>query len=117
MQYQIFLSGVSSEFESARDALADGFQGKGLRVAVQRSFRQGDHPSTLLKKLHDYIRDCDAVVFLIGTHSGSYPPETSEFLPKEMLPEGIERASYTQWEYYFARYYNKKLHVYFADAS
>ncbi len=113
--FQVFLSGVSGEFELARDGVANGLQARGLQVKIQRSFRQGDDPSTLLKALHNYIRDCDAVICIVGRYSGSYPPDTAAFLPKDMLPDGLDRASYTQWEFHFARHYGKRLHIYFAN--
>lgn len=88
-------------------------------MKVQSDFRQEETAETLLEKLHDYIRDCDAVVCLAGNHSGSYPPETAAFLSEaeKMLPDGIDRASYTQWELHFARHYQKRWSLYCAEAD
>ncbi len=115
--YQIFLSAVSPEFESARDEVANGLQAKGLEVKVQRSFRQENDAATTLEKLHNYIRDCDAVICIVGRYSGSYPPDEADFLPKQMLPEELDCAGYTQWEFHFARHYKKRLYIYFADGD
>ncbi len=73
--YRVFLSAVSSELGAARRAVATELRARGLLVTVQEEFTQ--HPDTTLCKLHDYIRDCDAVVCLIGRRDGSLPPRTS----------------------------------------
>jgi len=107
-RYRLFLSAVSSEFERARDLLAASLRAREMDIAVQSDFRQ--HDDTTLHKLHDYIRDCQAVVCIIGTRSGAMPT-AAEAAPyaRDMLPGGITEASYTQWELFFARYYRRRL--------
>ena len=105
---------MTREFGAARDALANALQARGIDVKVQRSFDQGD--GTTLAKLHDGIRGCDRVIALIGAYSGLFPPEgavTDEF--RAMLPEGMTRASLTQWEVVFARHYGRQ--TYFFEAA
>jgi hypothetical protein len=74
---------------------------------VQSDFRQ--HDDTTLHKLHDYIRDCQAVVCIIGTRSGAMPPPAAAAPFAHMLPQGFTEASYTQWELFFARHYRRRL--------
>jgi tetratricopeptide (TPR) repeat protein len=112
--YSVFISAVTREFGAARDALANALQARAIDVKVQRSFDLGD--GTTLGKLHDYIKGCDCVIALIGAYSGMFPPDgavTDEF--RAMLPEGMTRASLTQWEVVFARHYRRQ--TYFFEAA
>jgi hypothetical protein len=115
-QFRVFLSAVSSEFESARDALANDLQSfDDVIVKVQRSFRHDHTAGTLLHKLRNYIEYCDAVICLVGSRSGAGFPtavEASPFLGD--LPPGVTEASYTQWEFFFARRFGRQMQVYFA---
>jgi len=113
-EFRIFLSAVSSEFGKARDAIANDLGSRDLLLRVQRSFRQEDSADTLLQHLHDYIRDCRAVVCVIGKRSGTCPPTPAAARFAHMLPDGIKEASYTQWEFFFARYYRLRLSIYIA---
>ena len=85
-----------------------------LEVRVQEDFRQEPKPDTTLGKLHDYVRDCDAAVAIMGDRSGSFPPAAATAPFREMLPKIFDRASMTQWEVHFARYYNKRMSIYVA---
>jgi len=69
-EFRIFLSAVSSEFGKARDAVAADLRAREAMLRVQSDFRQEARSDTTLKKLHDYIRDCSAVVCVIGKRSG-----------------------------------------------
>jgi tetratricopeptide (TPR) repeat protein len=114
-QFRVFLSAVSSEFGRVRDALANDLQSHDLIVRVQRSFRHDDNAETLLHKLRNYIETCNVVIFLIGSRSGAgfpTPIEAERF--RDDLPRGITKASYTQWEMFFARHFRKKCLIYFA---
>src|SRR6516164_4642026 len=101
--FRVFLSAVTSEFELARDAVASDLQARDLQLRVQRSFRQEPGSDTLLQLLHDYIRECDAVVYVIGTRSGACPSPAAAAAFAQLLPAGISEASFTQWEFFFAR--------------
>ncbi|HEY1933123.1 MAG TPA: DUF4062 domain-containing protein [Acetobacteraceae bacterium] len=105
-QYRLFISAVGSEFERARDQLAASLRARQMDIAVQSDFRQ--HDDTTLHKLHDTIRDCNAVVCIIGTRSGAMPPAAAAAPYAHMLPQGIAEASYTQWEFFFAQYYRRR---------
>ena len=111
---RIFISAVTSEFGKARDALAADFRARGHEVTVQSGFKQSPDSETLLGRLAEYIRDCHAVVCIVGKRSGAYPPVRAvERLPK-VLPKDVEEASYTQWEFFLARHYKRRPYVYIA---
>jgi tetratricopeptide (TPR) repeat protein len=113
-EFRIFLSAVTSEFGKARDAVAADLRSREALLRVQSDFRQEPRGDTTLKKLHDYIRDCSAVVCVIGNRSGAFPTveEARPFV--HMLPDGTARASYTQWEFFFARHFKRRLSIYIA---
>jgi tetratricopeptide (TPR) repeat protein len=113
-QFRVFLSAVTSEFGRARDALGADLRSREILLRVQSDFRQEWESDTTLKKLHDYIRDCSAVVCVIGKRSGAVPPSAAAGSFNHMLPPGIPTASYTQWEFFFARHFRRRLSVYIA---
>jgi hypothetical protein len=112
--FRIFLSAVTSEFGRARDAVAADLRSREAVLRVQSDFRQESGADTTLRKLHDYIRDCSAVVCIIGQRSGAMPPPAAAAPFAHMLLDGIATASYTQWEFFFARHYKRPLFVYIA---
>ena len=114
-EFHVFISAVTSEFGKARNLLATDLDARGADVRVQRSFTQGGDADTLLERLHNYIRDCNAVVCVIGKRSGAAPPPKAAEAFQKMLPIGIAQASYTQWEFFLAKHYRRRLYVYFAD--
>ena len=113
-EFRVFLSAVSSEFASARDALGASLRSRDMLIRVQSDFRQQAGADTPLRKLHDYIRDCSAVVCVIGKRSGAMPSAAAATPFASMLPPGIMEASYTQWEFLFARHYKRRLSIYIA---
>jgi hypothetical protein len=116
-EFRAFLSAVTSEFGMARDAVANDLQARGLQLRVQRSFRQEPGADTLLRLLHDYIRECSAVVCVIGARSGACPSPAAAAAFTHLLPPGITEASYTQWEFFLARAYQRRLSLYIAAAD
>src|SRR5262245_38349982 len=113
--FRVFLSAVTSEFGTARDGVANDLPARDLQLPVQRSFRKEPESDTLLRLLHDYIRDCSAVVCVIGTRSGACPPPAAAANFAHMLPPGISVASYTQWEFFFALAHKRRLSLYLAE--
>jgi hypothetical protein len=115
VQQRVFLSAVSSDFKSAREALAHALRAAGFHVEEQDTFVQRGTAPRLLRKLHNYIEDCIAVVCLIGSRTGAFPQpaEAAEF-PK-ILP--VATASYTQWEYFLARHFRPRLYLYVATET
>src|SRR5712671_6051259 len=113
-EFRIFLSAVTSEFGTARDAVAADLRSREALLRVQSDFRQEAGSDTTLRKLHDYIRDCSAVVCIIGKRSGALPPPKAAAPFAHMLPSGIATASYTQWEFFFARHFGRRLSIYIA---
>jgi tetratricopeptide (TPR) repeat protein len=115
VDFRVFLSAVTSEFGAVRDAVANDLQARDLQLRVQRSFRQEAGSDTLLRLLHDYIAGCNAVVCVIGKRNGACPPPAAAAAFAHMLPPGIDEASYTQWEFFFARAYKRRLSLYLAE--
>src|SRR5689334_9239284 len=113
-EFRIFVSAVTNEFGKARDAVAADLRARGLAVKVQSDFRQEGDADTTLRKLHDYIAGCAAVICIMGTRSGACPPTAAAQPFAGLLPEGISEASYTQWELFFARHHRRKWFIYIA---
>jgi Domain of unknown function (DUF4062) len=116
-EFRLFLSAVSSEFGQARDTLAASLRSRDMLIRVQSDFRQEAGSDTTLRKLHDYIGACSAVVCIIGQRSGAMPPPAAAKPFAHMLPAGVVEASYTQWEFFFARHYKRRLSIYIATAA
>ena len=120
---QLFLSTVSAEFRSVRDALRAALDRPNVSVKVQEDFVATG--TETLDKLDDYIRRCDAVIHLVGDMTGApaLPPSVAliarryadlgERLPPlaPFLLPGAEALSYTQWEAWLALCHRKTLLV------
>ncbi len=111
-KYRVFLSAVSSEFEKARSQVASDLRSHGLEVKVQEDFRAEPGADTILRLLHDYIKACDAVVCIVGRRSGGSPADAEVRPFTNLLPTEVPGASYTQWEFFLARHYKKRLSLY-----
>jgi hypothetical protein len=111
--FHIFISRVTGEFGRVSEALAADLRSKGVVGKVQVDFRQEENTETTLDKLEQYVRTADAIIALIGQRSGSFPPEEAAAKWKHILPAGVAKATYTQWEVHFARHYKKRLSIYF----
>ena len=117
----IFLSTVSAEFRSYRDALRHDLDRPNVAVKVQEDFIASG--TETLDKLDDYIRQCDAVIHLVGDMSGAGANATAvaairqrytdlaQRLPvlAAFLIPGAPALSYTQWEAWLALYHRKRL--------
>jgi tetratricopeptide (TPR) repeat protein len=118
---QLFLSTVSEEFRSYRDALRTKLQRPNVTVHVQEDFIPTG--SETLDKLDLYIKDCDAIIHLVGERTGAWAqasavqsikvryPDLAERLPplKSLIENDEAHISYTQWEAYLAVYHHKTL--------
>jgi hypothetical protein len=136
---RIFISTVSGEFErpgaafpGLRSKLRHYLAAAGCDVMVQEDFRQT--AGGTLEKLDAYIRDCDAVIHLVGKMPGHFAdadspqdvpdylahiaaePGERTFLDKqpELLAEFGDGSgiSLTQFEAYMALHHGVKLFVY-----
>ena len=72
---QLFLSTVSAEFRSYRDALRHDLDRPNVTVKVQEDFIAGG--TETLDKLDEYIRQCDAVIHLVGDMTGALAKASS----------------------------------------
>jgi tetratricopeptide (TPR) repeat protein len=128
MSVKVFLSTVSDEFRTYRDALRTDLTRHNVEVKVQEDFK--DLGGDTLDKLDVYIARCDAVVHLVGNLTGSAPGELAlralrkkysdltDKLPPlgEALRSGAS-VSYTQWEAWLALYHDKRLFIAKASES
>lgn len=118
---RFFLSCVSNEFKSYRQAIANDLQMPGVEVEIQESFiAYGDR--TLLM-LNDYVKSCDAVIHLAGDQSGSVASVANreailELYSYEQLQQQlglnqdvVNSLSYTQWEAWLAVLHRRKLYI------
>ena len=120
-QVNLFLSTVSAEFRSYRDALRHYLERPNISVKIQEDFIATG--SETLDKLDEYIRQCDAVIHLVGDMTGALaqPPslamirtrytDIGQELPPLMdcLQPDAQALSYTQWEAWLALYHRKTL--------
>jgi tetratricopeptide (TPR) repeat protein len=103
----IFISGVSSEFGSFRDAVEVEVQKKDCFPLNQPSFRTDYR--TIEEILRRNIGEADAVIHIVGFRFGLEPKDR---------PLGKPRRSYTQMEYDIARELEKPVFVFLsADAN
>jgi hypothetical protein len=121
---KLFLSAVSSEFESYRRLLTGDLKRPTLDVAVQEDFVVSG--GSTLRKLDEYIKACDGVVHLIGKATGAVPetvavqelltqyPDFAQRLAPlaESLKQSDPGFSYTQWECYLAIYHQRPIFIY-----
>jgi len=103
----IFLSGVSHEFGSFRDAVEIEIQKKGCFAENQSSFAPDYH--TVEEMLRRRLKDSDAVIHIAGFRFGAEP---------NRHPADKPRRSYTQMEFLIAREMQKPVFVFLsADSS
>lgn len=117
----LFLSTVSAEFRSYRNALRHYLDRPNVTVKVQEDFIATG--TETLDMLDEYISQCDAVIHLIGNMTGAMAQDPSLTLIRERYPDLAERfpplrpflelgdqaLSYTQWEAWLALYHHKML--------
>ncbi|HQZ68044.1 MAG TPA: serine/threonine-protein kinase, partial [Planctomycetaceae bacterium] len=122
-QRRLFLSCVSHEFRGYRDVLSANLAQPGVELRRQEDFVNAGQST--LEKLHEYIRTCDAVIHLIGSATGAYPPAVAVDALLKSIPDFVSKLgledlikspglSYTQWEAWLGLYYDKKVAVYLA---
>jgi len=122
---QIFLSTVTAEFGSYRDRLADDLDLP--HVSVKRQERFVATGKGTLEKLNTYVRDCDAMIHVVGDMTGATPHYTElAELPEDVLyrlpavrdalASGVV-ISYTQWEAYLAIYHDRRLFICVPDPA
>jgi hypothetical protein len=84
MSVKIFLSAVSDECLTYRDALRTDLTRHNVEVKVQEDFK--DLGGDTLDKLDVYIAHCGAVVHLVGNMTGSAPGEPALRALREKYP-------------------------------
>jgi hypothetical protein len=119
---KLFLSTVSAEFKSYREALRHDFERPNVTVKVQEDFIVSGTPT--LDMLDTYIQQCDGVIHLVGDMTGAmakpksvevirarYADQLKELPIGEFLRPGGPSLSYTQWEAWLAVLHKKKLFI------
>jgi Domain of unknown function (DUF4062) len=124
----ILISCVTDEFKDHRTILDTYLRRAKLETVIQEHF--GQEAVDTLEKLDNRIKECDAVVHLIGEKSGSVaaPQQVRRLLArfnKEGRPflgqqsEALRSAlgnfadlTYTEWEAFLALHHKKPLYVY-----
>ena len=118
---QILLSTVSAEFRSYRDALRRDLTRPNVAVQVQEDFIATG--TETLDKLDEYIRQCRAVIHLVGHMTGALARAPSVAVVRQRYPDLVRRLPvlspflgpdaaalpYTQWEAWLALYHHKAL--------
>jgi WD40 repeat protein len=118
---QIFLSTVSAEFRSYRDALRHDLDRPNVTVKVQEDFIATG--TETLGMLDGYIKQCDAVIHLVGDMTGAPAQPPSVTAIRQAYPDFNKRLPflspflqsdgpalpYTQWEAWLALYHGKRL--------
>ena len=102
----IFLSGVSHEFGSFRDAVEVEIQKKGCFADNQPGFAP-DYRN-VEEMLRRRLYDCDAVIHVVGFRFGAEPNER---------PASVPRRSFTQMEFDIAREMQKPVYVFLSNAA
>jgi tetratricopeptide (TPR) repeat protein len=101
---RVFVSATTRDLGSARRAVAAWLRAQGHEPVVQDEFDVQPDYVTIARMLRDKVRDCDAVVCLIGDHYGAEP---KDFPPNEA------RRSYTQLEYEIGKVLRRPVHLFF----
>jgi len=103
----LFLSGVSHEFGSFRDAVENEIEMKGCFAENQPGFPPDYR--TVEEMLRRKLRDSDAVIHIVGFRFGAEPNQR---------PADKPRRSYTQMEFDIAREMQKPVYVFLSkDAT
>ncbi len=82
---QIFLSTVSAEFRSYRDALRHDLDRPNVTVKVQEDFIATG--TETLDKLDEYIQGCAAVIHLVGDMTGARAQATAVAAIQRRYPD------------------------------
>lgn len=119
-EVKVFLSTVSAEFRSYRDALRHSLDRPNVTVKVQEDFIATG--TETLDMLDQYIRQCDVVIHLVGDMTGAMAQAPSvaairtnhpDFATKLPVADFLETNSppmpYTQWEAWLALHHGKRL--------
>lgn len=111
-RFSVFISGVSTDFENERTALRNVLEqdqtDSGYTVYEQKRFENSGIDS-LLQQIQSYVLSCDAVIAMLGPHSGHTPEGNIVAYFREFLPPGFSCASITQWEIFYARMCGKRI--------
>ncbi len=119
-EVKVFLSTVSAEFRSYRDALRHSLDRPNVTVKVQEDFIATG--TETLDMLDQYIRQCAVVIHLVGDMTGAMAQAPSVAAIRTNHPDFAARLPvaafleadgpplpYTQWEAWLALHHGKRL--------
>ncbi|MBS0551988.1 MAG: DUF4062 domain-containing protein, partial [Proteobacteria bacterium] len=120
-EVRIFISCVSAEFGSYREALRHYLTRPNVTVKVQEDFIVTG--TETLDMLDDFIRQCEVVIHLVGDMTGAMAQPPSVAVIRERYTDFVQRLpelapfleaggpplSYTQWEAWLALYHRRRL--------
>ncbi len=98
---RIFISATSGDLKSHRATVAEAL--KKLETYAEVQDHWPPDYRTVEQMLRRRLKDCDAVIHLVGLRYGAEPRE---------LPPGVPRRSYTQMEYHIARELKKPVYLF-----
>jgi hypothetical protein len=114
---RVFVAAAGSEFGTERNEIVGALRRRRMDARSMRDFRGRPDEASTLRDLRDFILDCDAVVAIMGSRSGGFPPDDVAEPYVAMLPPGFDRASMAQWALHFARHYRRPLMIYLASGE
>ena len=98
---RIFISATSGDLKSHRATVAEALKKLETYAEVQDDWPPDYR--TVEQMLRRRLKDCDAVIHLVGLRYGAEP---------RALPPGVPRRSYTQMEYHIARELKKPVYLF-----
>ena len=123
MDKRIFISCVTDEFGDFRKDLRSHLTAAGCDVRTMEDFPQDD--VDILEKLDRFIRDCDAVIHIMGTRKGGVAEKDTKDRYLEAVPDFLthkpelrhelrdfSNLSFTQWEALMAIHHQRRIRVY-----
>ena len=103
---KIFISATSGDLRSAREKAKNAINDLACLPVEQQHF-DTDH-RTIEEMLRNKIKDCDALIHIVGMRYGAEP---------KTQPSGTPRRSYTQLEYYIAKEFGLPVYTVICDDS
>ena len=97
---KVFISAVSKELKSYRTLVEQSLQKKGNIIPIFEELFDLDD-DTIEQRLRNYIKECEAVILLVGFQYGAEP---------HTVIKGYPRCSWTQLEYHLAKDEGKKIY-------
>jgi len=106
---RVFISATTDDLGECRRRVAEVIQAKGHTAVIQDTLPPD--PRELARLLEAKIKDCHAVILLVGFHYGHHLPDPNPFA--HLLPAGWDGCSCTQLEFFLALHWRKHFYLFF----